>query len=65
MKKVKELTPRGTHENLEATIKRINNWYVGWSNYFNMTQYPSQLSMVEAHKATIEIANSEPTEKSP
>lgn len=49
MKKVKELTPRGTHENLEATIKRINNWYVGWSNYFNMTQYPSQLSMVEAH----------------
>lgn len=49
MKKVKELTPRGTHENLETTIKRINIWYRGWSNYFSMTQYPSQLQMIEAH----------------
>jgi RNA-directed DNA polymerase len=49
MKKVKELTPRGTHEKLGATIKRINNWYMGWSNYFSMTQYPSQLKGIEAH----------------
>lgn len=49
MQKVKELTLRGTHENLEATIKRINSWYMGWSNYFSMTQYPSQLNMIEAH----------------
>ena len=33
MKKVKELTPRGTHEKMEKTIDRINGWYVGWSSY--------------------------------
>jgi group II intron reverse transcriptase/maturase len=49
MKKVKELTPRGTHETLETTIGRINEWYMGWSNYFSMTQYPSQLRVIEAH----------------
>jgi group II intron reverse transcriptase/maturase len=49
LKKVKELTPRGTHEKLEATIKRINEWYIGWSSYYSMTQYPSQLAGVEAH----------------
>jgi RNA-directed DNA polymerase len=49
MKKVKELTPRGTHETLENTIKRINEWYMGWSSYFSMTQYPSQLQAIEAH----------------
>lgn len=49
IKKVKELTPRGTHETLEATIKRINEWYMGWSSYFSMTQYPSQLKVIEAH----------------
>lgn len=49
MKKVKELTPRGTYETLETTIKRINEWYAGWSSYFSMTQYPSQLKAIEAH----------------
>jgi RNA-directed DNA polymerase len=49
MAKVKELTPRGTHLPLEHTIKRINNWYTGWSGYYRMTQYPSQLAKVEAH----------------
>lgn len=49
MAKVKELTPRGTHEKLEDTIKRVNSWYIGWSNYYGMTQYPSQLKSVEAH----------------
>ena len=49
MDKVKELTPRGTSEKIEDTIKRINSWYVGWSNYYGMTQYPSQLSAIEAH----------------
>jgi group II intron reverse transcriptase/maturase len=49
MKKVKELTPRGTHENLEETIKKINNWYMGWSSYYSMTQYPSQLKAIESH----------------
>ena len=49
MDKVKELTPRGTSETLEDTIKRINSWYGGWSNYYSMTQYPSQLKTIEAH----------------
>jgi hypothetical protein len=49
MKKVKELTPKGTHETLGTTIKRINEWYMGWSSYFSMTQYPSQLNIIEAH----------------
>jgi group II intron reverse transcriptase/maturase len=49
MQKVKELTPRGTNVTLEQSIKTINTWYVGWSGYFRMTQYPSQLAYIEAH----------------
>ena len=49
MAKVKELTPRGTHLKLEATIEEINQWYVGWSSYFAMTHYPAQLKKIEAH----------------
>ena len=49
MAKVKELTPRGTHLTLEATLEQINSWYVGWSSYFSMTYYPSQLRKIEAH----------------
>jgi hypothetical protein len=48
MAKVKELTPRGTHQTLEASIERINSWYVGWSGYFAMTYYPAQLRKIEA-----------------
>lgn len=49
MEKVKRLTPRGTHLTLEATMKQINQWYAGWSSYYSMTQYPSQLLAIEAH----------------
>lgn len=49
MQKVKELTPRGSHLSIERTIERINKWYIGWSGYYMMTQYPSQLSKIEAH----------------
>lgn len=49
MDKVESLTPRGTHLTLEETIKRINSWYTGWSAYYKMTEYPSQLAMIEAH----------------
>lgn len=49
MCKVKELTPRGTHDPIETSMERINQWYVGWSNYYSMTEYPSQLAAVEAH----------------
>lgn len=49
MAKVKELTPRGTHLRLEDSIERINRWYVGWSSYFALTNYPAQLRKIEAH----------------
>ena len=49
MERVKELTPRGTHQSLEATIAEINKWYKGWSSYFAMTYYPAQLKKIEAH----------------
>lgn len=49
MQKVKELTPRGTHISLEHTMDRINSWYIGWSGYYLMTQYPSQFRNIEAH----------------
>ena len=49
MERVKELTPRGTSEPLDTTIERINVWYMGWSSYYSMTEYPSQLKNIEAH----------------
>jgi RNA-directed DNA polymerase len=49
MEKVKALTPRGTCKTVETTLKEINQWYVGWANYFSLTQYPSQLRKIEAH----------------
>jgi RNA-directed DNA polymerase len=49
MDKVKALTPRGTHKMLEPTLAKINEWYVGWSNYYSLTNYPSQLHKIEAH----------------
>lgn len=49
MQKVKELTPRGTFQPLEESIELINRWYVGWSGYFSMTEYPKQLEKIEAH----------------
>ena len=49
MAKVKELTPRGTSMSLERTIVKVNKWYVGWANYYAMTQYPLQLANIEAH----------------
>jgi RNA-directed DNA polymerase len=49
MDKVKALTPRGTYKALEPALDRINQWYVGWSNYYSLTNYPSQLHKIEAH----------------
>jgi len=49
MNRVKELTPCGTYYKIEHTIKYINRWYVGWANYYKMTQYPAQLKKIEAH----------------
>lgn len=49
MAKVKSLTPRGTYLSIENSIKEINRWYVGWANYYKMTNYPSQLGKIESH----------------
>ena len=49
MAKVKELTPRGTSLPLEKTVGRINDWYMGWSGYYLITQDRSQLGKIEAH----------------
>lgn len=49
MAKVKELTPRGTNWPLEKRIAQINQWYVGWSGYYKITEIPSQLKEIEAH----------------
>lgn len=49
MDKVKALTPRGTHKDLETTLKSINQWYEGWANYYSLSQYPAQLGKIEAH----------------
>jgi RNA-directed DNA polymerase len=49
IEKVKELTPRSTHKTIERAVQEINSWYRGWSSYFSMTQYPSQLKQIEAH----------------
>ena len=49
MNRVKALTPRGTHKSLEPTLDKINQWYVGWSNYYSLTNYPCQLHKIEAH----------------
>ncbi len=49
MVRVKELTPRGTYQKLSTSIEAINIWYRGWSTYYGMTQFPSQLGAIEAH----------------
>ena len=49
MTKVKALTPRGTNKDMETTLKTINQWYVGWANYFSLSSYPAQLQAIEAH----------------
>ena len=47
--KLKELIPRGSHYSIEQVIVQYNDWYNGWANYFQMTNYPSQLKAIEAH----------------
>jgi group II intron reverse transcriptase/maturase len=49
MDKVRLLTSRGTSQTLETTMEEINSWYLGWANYYKVTQYPSQLAAIEAH----------------
>lgn len=46
--RVKVLIPRGTSQRIEDAVSRVNRWYMGWSSYYSMTQYPSQLKKIEA-----------------
>lgn len=48
MEKVKELTPRKPNMTIEKTIQEINKWYVGWSGYYKITEYPNQLKKIES-----------------
>jgi len=47
--RVKELIPRSGRGSLEWQVDRVNLWYQGWSGYYSMTSYPSQLKQIEAH----------------
>lgn len=49
MAKTKELIRRRTHVPLERQLERVNQWYRGWANYYQLTHYPSQLRAIEAH----------------
>lgn len=47
--KVTELVPRSGRGSLQAQMAKVNEWYVGWSGYYNMTNYPNQLREIEAN----------------
>ena len=47
--KLKDLIPRNKGESLQATLNRFNLWFRGWSNYYGITQFPSQFATIEAH----------------
>lgn len=46
---LRELIPRRTHRAFEEQLKRFNEWYRGWVNYYQLTSDPNQLYWVEAH----------------
>lgn len=47
--KLRELIPRRTHISFDEQLKRFNEWYGGWVNYYKLTVDPGQLFWVEAH----------------
>ena len=49
MSKLKSLTKRNDGQSIEHSIQRFNKWYIGWSAYHSMTQYPSQFRNIEGH----------------
>jgi len=46
--KVRELIPRRTHVPFEEQIANVNRWYRGWTEYYSMTELPSQLRTIES-----------------
>lgn len=49
MEVVDRLASRRTHVPLERQIEKINQWYLGWTGYYDRTEYPWQLAVIEAH----------------
>jgi RNA-directed DNA polymerase len=47
--KLKELLPTNSPMPVQKSIAKLNVWFRGWAEYFSMTQYPSQLLVIEAH----------------
>lgn len=47
--KVRELVPRSGTGGFERQLAKVNLWYRGWSAYYSMTEYPSQLKKIEAN----------------
>jgi RNA-directed DNA polymerase len=47
--KVAELVPRSGTGSLGTQMGKVNQWYVGWSGYYGMTDYPNQLREIEAN----------------
>ena len=47
--KIKELVPRSAQGSFEHQLAKVNRWYRGWSGYYSITEYPSQLKTIEAH----------------
>ena len=47
--KLKALLPTNSPVPVQKSIERLNEWFQGWAQYHSMTQYPSQLLVIEAH----------------
>lgn len=46
--KLKSLVPHNSHKTIVQTMREVNSWYRGWSNYYSMTNIPAQLKAIEA-----------------
>jgi len=42
-------SPGPDGQSIERQMERANSWYLGWSSYYAMINYPNQLRQVEAH----------------
>jgi group II intron reverse transcriptase/maturase len=47
--KLRELIPRRTHVPMEIQLEKYNQWYKGWLAYYQLTNHPHQLAIIEAH----------------
>jgi len=49
MEKLKELIPQRSSQPIEKVIADYNQWYRGWSSYYEMTSKPQQFKKLESH----------------